>query len=94
MRSAIKEFYLKKKIIVPIGISAINLVSKSIDVELRSSPPKQNLTKLKHRFSEEHHILNLPYLFTEAPPSPQDLEKLHQAILSTVISLKYRVLSH
>ena len=38
IRSIIKEFNIQKKIIVPIGPSAINLVGKSLGLQLRTSP--------------------------------------------------------
>jgi enhancing lycopene biosynthesis protein 2 len=44
LRSAIKEFNVQQKYIVPIGPSAINLVAKCLGVPLRASPaPSQEV---------------------------------------------------
>ncbi len=62
VRSAISEFNIKKKLLVPIGPSAINLVGKSLGVNLRSNPSNPNkLESYQMQYMDTHKILSLPY---------------------------------
>jgi hypothetical protein len=57
IRDSIKECNMKKKLIMPIGPSAISLVSKSLNLKLK--PFKESKEPFKHFYLSENSILGL-----------------------------------
>jgi hypothetical protein len=99
VRSTISEFSLKKKIIVPTGPSAINLVTKTLQLQDKVKP-NPSRAKASFRFrslkTENEHLIYLPY-----DPEQTDLKMLEQPSLlselnneidSMILSLKAHVL--
>ena len=86
IRSAIQEFNIKRKIIMPLGESAIRLVGKSLGVEVLSSSDYP-----KSMYNKKLNILSLSYKQDESMDT--QLGRFDDALRSAVVSLKYRVLT-
>lgn len=70
IRDCIKECNVKKKIILPIGSSAISLVGKSLTLPLNPFKDPKVKENFKFFYQHENRILGLPYdpiLFEESP---------------------------
>ncbi|TNV87215.1 hypothetical protein FGO68_gene13435 [Halteria grandinella] len=92
LRSLIKEFNLTSRYLVPVGASAINLVGKCLELQLRTSHPPHSTYKFKQQFNDERKILSLPYDSKLLNTNHQALGQLNDSIDNLVVSLKSRVL--
>lgn len=59
IRSVIKEFHMKQKHFLLIGPSSINLVAKSLGIQLNPFPRPNS--KLQFKDIKEHKIISIPY---------------------------------
>lgn len=58
------------------GTSGINLVTKTLNLKLRSNPPPTQ-KELKFTFNKDSKILSLPYFGKQIEGDPMFAHKLH-----------------